>query len=522
MAGIAFTEDQVLNRAKLLMLALSFLLSSCHQQRKSLNFHPINDTGESIINHIIENKFEAVPVPGLAVGIVSDTEEYLYTLGHSDLSTNAVFTDSTSFCAGVLSETMTASLALALEHNYTVNLDEPVSRVLSHFALNSDTYQKITLQHLLTNTSGVPKLNVTWDYPNLSDSALYQTTWSIRLLEPEFPTPGTQVIRSSYNFDIAADFISNASRLQFDKFADTYMFQPLQMKQSTYKPSPESLKTYSKPHEVKDWLTYAFTPRSEYPLNGEHAGSIGFHTTLGDLTKWMSMILNNGQYKGKMILPENLATSLTQPKYATNTPGSYIGLGLEIKIVNDIAICYKTGQVGGFEQSLLLVPALKIGIVVITNASSDFQTEVFAHELLTAVTNKQIPKYKKSLHIKMGEIYKTTSSIDSVLQYFEANMDNQQYEVSDLTLSHFGMTLFHRLNKKQDALQVYLKGNLLFPQSAYIHLNLAEYYIANRKVEDAERELSLISTLHNNEFDVIERIELLENAITLIKEKENY
>lgn len=522
MASTQFMGNHFLSSIKILMLVLSVLPVSCHQERRSLNSSTLSETGESIINHIIENKFDAVPVPGLAVGIVTDTEEHLYTLGFSNLSTNAVFTDSTVFCAGVLSETMTATLALALEHNYKVSLDEPISKVLSHFALNSNTYQKITLQHLLTNTSGVPKLNVMWDYPNLSDSALHQTTWSIRLLEPEFPTPGTQVIRSSYNFDIAADFISNASRLQFEKFADTYMFQPLQMKHSTYNPTPANLESYCKPHEVKDWLTSTFTPLSEYPLNGEHAGSIGFHTTLGDITNWMSMILNKGQYKGKMILPEKLATSLIQPKYATNIPGSYIGLGLEIKTVNDIALCYKTGQVGGFEQSLILVPEFKTGIVVITNASSDFQTEVFAHELLTAVTNKQIPKYKKSLHIKMGEIYKTTSSIDSVLQYFEANLDNQDYEVSDLTLSHFGMTLFYRLNKKQDALQAYLKGTLWFPQSAYIHLSLAEYYTADRNVEDAERELSLVSTLHNNEFDVIERMELLQNAIALIREKDNY
>lgn len=482
----------------------------------------LSEEDRAIIDSIVEQKFNTVAVSGLAVGVVVGNQTHTRTMGYSDVSTNRLFSDSTVFCAGVLSEAVTASLFLALQHNYKVSMNTPVAEILNHFSLSSDTYQNISVKNLLTQTSGVPKLSVLWDYPNMGDSALYATTWGIRLLEPEFQPPGTKVVRSPYNFDIAADCIEHVSEMSLDKFAKKYMFNPLQMHHSTYKPVFNGGEDFSKPHQIVDWLTYEYGVVSDYPLNGEHAGSIGWHTSINDAVRWISMLMNNGQFDGKTILPSKITKLMTSPHYKTNISDAFMGFGLEVKSVDGLDYYYKTGFTGGFEQSLIMLPSLKTGVVVITNAVSDFQPEVFAQELISSIINKVIPKYKTPVHLKMGKVLKTTQSVDSALLVFEKNRTNDFYDCSDIALSQFGMNLHYHLNREEDALKVFQKCVELFPNSAYAHLNLAEYYAANMNYKQAEKELYIVKTIENTEFDVKERVKLVETSIDLIKEKENY
>jgi len=504
-----------------LMLWPLLLVAGCQMNQESMVQPILSEEDKSIIDTIIEQKFNAVPVSGLAVGVVVGKEMHTSTMGYSDVSTNSLFTDSTIFCAGVLSEAVTASLSLALEHHYKVSVNTPVAEILNHFSLNSDTYQNISVKNLLTQTSGVPKLSVLWDYPNMGDSALYATTWGIRLLEPEFQPPGTKVVRSPYNFDIAADCIEHASEMPLNQFAKQYMFNPLQMHHSTYKPDFNGGGDFSRPHQIVDWLTYEYGVVSDYPLNGEHAGSIGWHTSINDAVRWISMLLNNGQFEGKTILPSKITKIMTSPHYKTNISDAYMGFGLEIKSVEGLDYYYKTGFIGGYEQSLIMIPSIKTGVVVITNAVSDFQPEVFAQELISSIIYKVIPKYKTPIHLKMGKVLKATQSVDSALFVYEKNRANDFYDCSDIALSQFGMNLHYHLNRAEDALKVFHKCVELFPNSAYAHLNLAEYYAANMDYKQAEKELSLIKKLGDNEFDVKERMALVETSIDLIKEKEN-
>jgi len=398
-------------RYTLLLSALCLILYfmvGCGNYLKDGQTTSLSQHDRAMIDSIIASKFHSHPVPGLAVGLVVGDQIYTKTVGYSDAINFIDFNESTVFCTGVISETFTASLALALKHHFKVDLNEPISKYLPHFSLNSSTYKNITINHLLTQTSGVPRHGVFWDFPNMGDSALWHTTWSIRLQEPEFETPGTKVVRSPYNFDIAADLIAHASNSRFEDFVTKYLFTPLQMKMSTYDADKIFSSNYARPHQISSWLTNQFETTSDYPINGEHAGSIGWHTNIEEATRWISMLLNGGKYNEKQILPAKLVHQMMTPTLKTDQVGSFVGLGWEIKTINGTQVFIKAGAVGAFENALVMIPEFKMGVMVVVNAQTDFMPDIFAQELLFSIKNKNVPQYRPSIHYEMGRILNST------------------------------------------------------------------------------------------------------------------
>jgi len=501
---------------------VTFTTISCTNSPKKNQAEELTSTDKLMVDSIIGLKYNCNPISGLAVGLVIGDQTYTRTMGYSDVSKQTPFTDSTLFCTGIISETFTSSLALALNNQFDIDLNEPVSKYLPHFSLNSKTYNEITIKHLLTQTSGVPRHGLIWDLPNMSDSALFQTTWSIRLQEPEFEKPGTRVVRSPYNFDIAADLIGSASKMRFQDFAAQYMLKPLKMQKSTYNPDNIFKTNYAKPHLVNNWLTYEYAPTNDYPINGEHAGSIGLHTTIEETTHWISMLVNNGKYNKKQILPSKLVAQMMSPVFKTDQKtGSAVGLGWEIKNQNGTQIFIKSGTIGGFDHALVIIPQFNMGVMVATNAQSDFEPAIFAQELLFNIKNKTRPNYRPSIHIEMGRILNSTNSIDEAISFFNKVYQNNQgsYFCSDLALSQFGSNLLYRLGRETDALKVFETCLAIYPNSVYAHLNLAEFYLYQKNIEKTENKLIEIEKIVNNEPDVVSRIKTIKGTLELLKEK---
>lgn len=503
----------------LLMILLSILCSCDQLKDKRIQ---INETDRLILDSIATGAFESYPMPGLAIGLVCNGEVYSKSFGYADKNSNQPFTNSTVFCSGVISEAFTAFLAQMLIQNFNnINHDSKVASYLPHFSLNSDNYTDITLKHILTQTAGIPFHNVFWDLPNFSDSALSMTTWSIRLQEPEFPMPGTRIVRSPYNFDIAADFIANASKLPFENFAQTYLFDPIGMKQSTYRYYKIQKADHAIPYEVDNWLTYSFKPCSNYPFSREHLGSIGWHTSINDASIWIKMVLNRGKINGKQVISSELIEEYLNPQYKTDQEGSYIGLGWEIKTVDKLKVFIKSGEVGGFNNALVLIPGINAGAIIVSNGTSDFQPAFLAQDLIFYLKDKVIPSYKKSIHIDMGKVLDSTYSVQEAIEFYERKKieEPQKYDFSVLSISQLGANLFFRMGKESEALEIYKFCKKEYPDAAYTYLNFAEYGLYKKDTNRVEYELSKIAeTGDTTSRDITERLAIIRNALDILKE----
>jgi CubicO group peptidase (beta-lactamase class C family) len=110
------------------------------------------------IDAYIEGEMEADRVPGLALAIVrGDRIVHLRSFGEAGPGGHPV-TPRTTFILGSMSKSFTALAIMQLAEQGKVKLDAPVQRYLPWFHVASpEASARITLRHLLNQTSGLPE-----------------------------------------------------------------------------------------------------------------------------------------------------------------------------------------------------------------------------------------------------------------------------------------------------------------------------------------------------------------------------
>jgi hypothetical protein len=139
------------------------------------------------------------------------------------------------------------------------------------------------------------------------------------------------------------------------------------------------------------------------------AGSISSSVT--DLSHWVLMQLDNGQYNGRQVVPAAAILETRKPASILGPGGTMYnrghfdlyGLGWALESYNGRKIVSHTGGVNGFVTSVTLIPEEKLGIVVLTNTESNYFYESLKWELIDAFmdlpyrnySNVHLGSYKK-------------------------------------------------------------------------------------------------------------------------------
>jgi CubicO group peptidase (beta-lactamase class C family) len=194
----------------------------------------------------------------------------------------------------------------------------------------------ITLRDLLTHTSGLPGYPPGFaniyrkDGRTLADGAL---ALSQRPLEFE---PGSRWAYSNSGIDTLGRVIEVVSGQDYEKFLAGRIFEPLGMKDTTFRPSAEQRKRLAGLYNRRDGKLVeapglpagrAATPRPPSPAGG-------LYSTGADQARFYRMMLNGGQLDGKRVLSEASVKEMTKAQTgdlkAGFTPGMTHGLGFGV------------------------------------------------------------------------------------------------------------------------------------------------------------------------------------------------
>jgi CubicO group peptidase (beta-lactamase class C family) len=492
---------------------------SCQAPDKSSN--SFSQEKVAALDTFLTQLHQTLSLPGVAIAIVKDNAVYFKAVGHSDVLQGTTLMDSTPLFMGNLSELMAATGAVKLAQSGKLNLDDPVIKYLPYFKTGGEPNRQIRIRHLLTHTSGVPHHDALWDIPAFDDRALEGITQSIAMQQPEFTPAGTRVKRSQYNYDILADVMEKASGMRFEDYMNKEVLHPLGMKHAAYYDSTMQYDQVASPHVINNWLTYALTRRRDYPHNREHAGSIGFHASVRDLTKWMSMILNQGEVDGQQFIDSDQYKELIDTHYQTGKD-TYIGFGWEVRKQEGQLLYTKNHYIGGFSADIALLPDQDMGIAVISNISEEFDATLITDQIAQWLMGGKLPVPKTPVHLAMGHELDATHSLDSALELYTElkQLYPDRYDYSHAALSKLGVNLMHRLGKKEDAIRVFDFILKQHPSSPYAHLNLAEAYVVSNNIAKAEEQLKIVKKLSPQaEPTISSHMAYLEEAIGIMKEK---
>lgn len=201
----------------------------------------------------------------------------------------------------------TATSIMLLVENDDIQLDDYVSRHLPEFGRHGK--QRITIRQLLTHESGLIADNPLSDYEEGPSQAWEQ----ICELKLSYPI-GEKFVYSDVNFIVLAKLVERIAGSNISEFADSRIFKPLNMFETTFNPSPD-LAARAAATEKRDgqWLQGIVHDPRAAKLNGI-AGHAGLFSTANDLAMYAQALLQcgrNARLGSHFIRPETL-TQMTR------------------------------------------------------------------------------------------------------------------------------------------------------------------------------------------------------------------
>ncbi|MEO7332141.1 MAG: serine hydrolase domain-containing protein, partial [Minicystis sp.] len=215
----------------------------------------------------------------------------------------------------------TGPAIVALAEQKKLHLGDRVSRYLPAFAAKGK--EAITLEELLLHTSGLPADNALSDYDHGREEALSR----IEDLPLE-ADPGARFLYSDLGYIVLGAVIEKVSGQTLDAFAQSQLFGPLGMKDTTFNPGA-SLAARAAPTETRGNLLLqgqVHDPRA-FRLRGV-AGHAGLFSTAADLTLFARMLLGGGSLGEARVLSEASVQQMTRPRALPD--GGSRGLGWDI------------------------------------------------------------------------------------------------------------------------------------------------------------------------------------------------
>jgi CubicO group peptidase (beta-lactamase class C family) len=247
--------------------------------------------------------------------------------GKADLISGRDMTHDTVFAIASMTKPFTAAAVMILEGEGKLRLDDPVSKFIPAFkdtklAGGNPPAREITVRDCLTHTSGLAG-----DQRNVGTLA---NTAEQLARSPLAFQPGSKW-QYGPGLSVAGRVVEVVAGRPFDQFLAERIFEPLEMRDTTFRPSAEQQQRVARlvqpTADRKDiepathWLLEEKTPNP----------SGGLYSTAADLVRFYQMVLNRGELNGKRILSaesvHQMTTLQTGDLQTGFTPGNGWGLG---------------------------------------------------------------------------------------------------------------------------------------------------------------------------------------------------
>jgi D-alanyl-D-alanine carboxypeptidase len=264
----------------------------------------------------------------------------------------------TRFGIGSLTKQFTALAVLKLQEQGKLHTSD---RVCAHLPHCPPAWAAITLEHLLTHTSGIP------NYTELSDADLtgyakkYGTTHpspeqliSVFLDRPLEFAPGSRFKYDNSGYALLGYLIEQVTGQDYGTFMRQQIFDPLHLADTGYA-EPTDRKPVATGYH--DWSTPV---DDRNPTFSFAAG--GLYSTANDLARWNRFLMTDDP----PVVSRDTLAQLFRPRIQTDAL-NYYGYGIRIRGTDSNPTYYHSGQVAGFVSYNEIRPASKLSVTVLSN-----------------------------------------------------------------------------------------------------------------------------------------------------------
>jgi len=330
------------------------------------------------MDSLAERALRLFEVPGLAIGIVKDGK-LIYSKGFGVRSIKSGRPVNSSTLFGIASNTKaftSAALGLLVEQG-KLKWNDKVTQYIPDFQMYEPyATREMTVLDLLCHRSGIGTgVGDLMHDPDSTDFTVNDIIHNLRYFKPDYS------FRSTFAYDnnlylVAGEVIARISGMRWEDFVAQRLLQPLGMSNSatSYEGCRGATNIIDPHHRVGGSMRVV----TRYTSTKDDAAG-GIYSSIEDLSKWVTMLLNEGLYGDRQVLSAATVQQLWSPQTIIpvrkpgieNTHFAAYGLGWFLTNINQYKQVLHTGEDVGMVSEISMIPELKLGVIVLTNNESN-------------------------------------------------------------------------------------------------------------------------------------------------------
>lgn len=347
------------------------------------------------IDSLILSKMKDNRIVGLSVGIVKDGKLF-FNKGYGYTSVDSLYkvTENTVFHTASITKVFTASAIMQFVERGEIKLNDRLTDHLPDFKMKDERYKQISIENLLSHSSGLPWEHKFKDSPNDS-TALELFVADLKDSKLNF-SPGEKFDGTTYSnvgYSILGLIIQRKSGMPYEKYIKKYILAPCQMnnsyfnhKQINREVKAEPIILSGKSKEIENFNLYAVikdvNPVIKYPNNPlvirdtygrtrEHAPNDGLISSASDLSNWMiqlTKIYNKTANEYQTFIATRTLKDMWSLNRSIVNKKTSIGLGWWRYDGSALGkYVFHVGSEPGFCATLMIFPEKNLGITILCN-----------------------------------------------------------------------------------------------------------------------------------------------------------
>jgi CubicO group peptidase (beta-lactamase class C family) len=337
------------------------------------------------IDATIEQALQTFKVPGLAVAVVVGDEVILAKgYGFRDVDKKLPMTVETQMPIASITKQFTVAAMGTLVRQGKLDWDKPVREYIPDFRLNNEyATAHATPRDLVTHRIGLPRHDAVWYGSDFSREQLFH-----RL--QYFPFSRDLRVRFQYNnlmYMTSGYLAGQLAKTTWEDLVKTALFMPLGMQRSNFTVAAMRAEpNHSEAYELN---------LQREPVKVEHepldtmgpTGSI--NSSADEMARYARMMLAGGTFEGKRVLLQADVQAMMQPQMPSGRPlfsdvfgfQSY-GMGLFVQTYRGVEVAQHGGNLKGASAMIVMAPAKRIGVIVLTNRSGTRLRDALPYEIM--------------------------------------------------------------------------------------------------------------------------------------------
>lgn len=340
-----------------------------------LNIAPVFASQTKPFEKVLSEIGNSENMVGLAVAIVRDGEvSFMQTYGVREVGGVDKVTHETTFRIASLSKAFAATVAVQLEHENKLALNDPAIASNSEFQLKSQAQAElVTLEHVLSHRLSLPP----YAYDNLLEAGVdpKRILSEMKKVEPICKV-GSCYAYQNVGFNMIASAIEVADKQRYAASVHARLFEPLDMAGASFgKESLMSNDNWARSHQRRKagpWKTVNVKqPYYDVPAAG------GVNANIIDMAKWLAAQLGSAPEVLTLETLNRLQSRQTKTpnesrrvKHMRRVTETYYSLGWRVYRYAGATVVNHSGSVEGYGAQIAFLPQKNVGIVLLTNSKT--------------------------------------------------------------------------------------------------------------------------------------------------------